>query len=41
MRGLRRRHLLSGILVAISLVAITLGLALGQWQDVWTNATFL
>ena len=41
MRKLRRRYLLSGAIIAISLVAIILGLALGQWPTVWTNATFL
>ncbi len=41
MRRLRRRHLLSGAIITISLVAIVVGLALGQWLNVWTNATFL
>lgn len=41
MSKLRRRFLVSGTIVAVSLVAIVLGLMWGQWPIVWTNATFL
>ena len=41
MRKVSRRRWLSGALIVISLAAIALGLALGQWLNVWSNATFL